>query len=202
MDKAKSRAAPYRAAARRSARAMLAVDAWADAEGVLRPLIPQLRQQFREVDARDRPPASQALLDCSLMLAEALRSRGEVDAARQSLIGLSKEFPKSAVCALRQGQCEIALSRADAAVQCFRRARRLSREGGPLWCRATLDLINALDARGHSQAAWDMARLCQTLYPEFGSPRLRKRLLQTGSRLKESLARPSRTRAIPEKPSS
>ena len=129
----------------------------------------------------------------------ALRGRGQVNDARESLRDLSKEFPKSAVRALRQGRCEMALSCADAAVRCFRQARRLSRKARPPWCRATLGLIGALDAQGHSKAAWDLARLCQMLYPRFGSPELRKQLIQMGARLKKSLVRPSRTRAIREK---
>lgn len=158
----------YAACARRVGRVMLKVQAYADAEFLLRRLL------ARPEDIAD----PQVVLDCSLMLAEALQQNRKTGEALERLELLARTQPRSADVFLAMGRCELKLSRPARAVTAFRRARKLTRRGGADWCRATLALADGLAAADRRGAAEDVLRVSQALFPAFGGAELKARLVQ------------------------
>jgi hypothetical protein len=167
------------AAARRAARALLTVQAGADAEALARKLL-----QTDSVRG-DR----NATLRCSLMLAEALTLGNAMNEAHKVLSALAVDYPRSVDAHLALGRCYTRLRRPGKAVETFREARRISRPGTVPWCRATLALAEGLQAQRHARAAGDILRVSQALYPEFGNAELMAELRQLEDLVRDAVAR-------------
>jgi hypothetical protein len=170
--------AAFASAARRAARVLLAVEAYADARRVLEKLI-----------ATRAARADAALaLEAALMQAEALRLSRDAGAAAAMLERVAAEHPRSVDVHLARARCLMDLARpADAAEAC-RAARGHAAAGSAPWCRATLALAEALAADRHAGDAADILRVSAALYPDFGDAQL----LAALRRLRERLARETR----------
>jgi len=177
MSMAVSDPATFRTVAGRAARALLTAGAAADAQRILTNLLatPEVQK-----DAR-------ALLDTSLLLAEALERTGKPEEALKRLDGLAERYAGSAALALARARCLATLGRQEESVASARQARMLSSAGSEDWCRATLALAEGLSAQGHGAAAADILRVSEALYPVFGDTDLRKKL----KRLRENLEKPN-----------
>ena len=158
----------YVAIARRAARTMLAVEAWADAERTLRNL---LRSAPVKADKATH-------LDCSLMLADAMLGGKKQAEAVTYFRQLSRRYPESAEVFLATGRCELLMRDPKKAADAFRNARKLSPRGGEAWGRATLGLADALAREGHVRDAADVLRVAAVLYPDFGNVELRAELVK------------------------
>ena len=167
MAAAVGKAQTFTSVARRSAAAMLKAGALADAEQVAGKT---LKDKTVQADA-------EATLSLTLIQAEALEKLGRTSDALALLEALAGKFPKSAAVPLARGRCQLALRLPDKAGDSFRQARKLCPPGGADWCLATLELAAALRDGGNAAAARDILRVSQALYPDFGGPSLRARLI-------------------------
>lgn len=150
----------------RAGRALLEVDAHADARRVLDGVLAS--ERVRADAARRR--------EASLLAAEALRRGGQLNPAIALLDRLAAEDLRAADVHLARGRCLLDLSQPGPAAEAFRAARGLAREGRRDWCQATLALAEALAAANRAGDAADILRVAEALYPDFGDPELRGRL--------------------------
>jgi hypothetical protein len=173
MTMAVSDPATFRTVSERSARAMLAAGAIADAQRVLLNLLAMPEVQK---DAR-------ACLDNSLALAEALERAGKPEESLKRLDGLAERYAGSVELHLARSRCLATLGRHDDSVAAARAARGLGKPGSEEWCRATLALAEGLAAKSHTAAAADILRVAGAMYPTFANAELRGKL----KRLRENL---------------
>ncbi len=142
-----------------AARLMLRVDARADAVKVLRSL---------------------DFVEAKHVLAEALRAMGRSQEALDTLAG-----DDTAQGALQRGLCRLELGQENEALADIRDARRLSRAGSDSWWEATLELAATQLTMDDRQAAAEVLRVAEALYPVTGRPQLRTRLDSLNKELQE-----------------
>jgi len=147
--------------------AMLQAHAAKDALDVLGQLLKETTTSDASVQLRVR-----------MAMASALRQQGKDAQALEYLDALAKDFPKDSQVQFARGQCLITLNQGEKALEALRSARALAKAGTAQWCEITLELAAALKAGGSQQAALDILRVSQALYPDFGTPQLRSRLRQ------------------------
>ncbi len=158
--------------AQRAARVLLSVKAHVEAETILTDLL-----------ADEAVGADEAtFLVCSLMFVDALRQGGQGPKADGLLVELEQSHPRSPDLYLMRAQVKMALRRPAAAAAACRRARALTPAGSATWCRATLDLAQALRADGLDEAASDILRVSAVLHPRFGNEQLRAELTRVSGR--------------------
>lgn len=166
-------------ASRRAARAMLDIQAHADARRVLDQLLasPKVRENGGLLET------------CSLLMAEAYRCGRQLNQALGLLEQLAARFPESVEVHMALGRCELDVRRPVRAVESFRKARGLCRPGTPPWCQATLALAEGLAAGNHDADAADVLRVAEALHPDFGDPELRSHLQQMRLQVENRLPR-------------
>jgi len=174
-----SNAETFLTLSQRSARTMLRVGAYADAERVLSQV---LASEPVKADPK-------RLLDDSLAMAEALRGLGRTADAMKLLDQLAGRSPDSVALHLARSRCQLALRQPEQAVASARRARALAKPGEEDWCETTLVLAEGLSACDHGAAAADILRVSDALYPTFGNLELRRRMKQMRQDLAAQVSR-------------
>jgi len=166
MAMATSSPQSFRTVSERAAKALVAVGAYTNARGILEKLLasPEVRQD------------AAATLEISLLLAEALLRSSKAEDALKRLDPIMERYPDAARLHLARSGCLAALARHEEAVASARKSRMLARAGSEDWCRATLALAAGLKGQGNKDAAADILRVSEALYPAFGSADLRKKL--------------------------
>jgi hypothetical protein len=166
MTMAVSTPQSFRTVSERAARALVAVGAYTNAQSILAGLLasPEVRKD------------AAATLDNTLLLAEALLRSGKAEDALKRLDPLSERHAAASRLHLARSRCLAALERYGDAVASARKARMLTAAGSEDWCLATLALAEGLMGEGHKDAAADILRVSEALYPAFGSADLRKKL--------------------------
>jgi hypothetical protein len=156
----------FRTTSERAARALVTVGAYANAQSILTNLLasPEVQKD------------AAATLENSLLLAEALLRSGKAEDALKRIDAIAGRYDGAARLHLLRSRCLTALERCEEAVASARKARMLARAGSEDWCRATLALAEALRGQGHRDAAVDILRVSEALYPAFGTAELRKKL--------------------------
>ena len=166
MTMAVSSPQSFRTVSERAARALVAVGAYTNAQSILTNLLasPEVQKD------------AASTLENSLLLAEALLRSGKAEDALKRLDAIAGRYADAARLHLVRSRCLAALERYEEAVASARKSRMLARAGGEDWCRATLALAESLRSEGHKDAAIDILRVSEALYPAFGSADLRKKL--------------------------
>ena len=166
MTMAVSNPQSFRTVSERAARALVAVGAYTNAQSILTNLLasPEVQKD------------AASTLENSLLLAEALLRSGKAEDALKRLDAIAGRYADAARLHLVRSRCLAALERYEEAVASARKSRMLARAGGEDWCRATLALAESLRGEGHKDAAIDILRVSEALYPAFGSADLRKKL--------------------------
>jgi tetratricopeptide (TPR) repeat protein len=159
----------------RTAEVLLSVRAYTDAERLLTHLLNDPKR-----DPKNDLPRR-------LLLAEANIGAGRKSEGLAELKRLAEQSRDSARVQLALGKCQLQLRNPVAAATAYRAARKHSKPGGAVWCRASLGLARALQRQNHLQAAEDVLRIAAVLYPEFGTPELRAEQVQ----LRETLQTPA-----------
>jgi tetratricopeptide (TPR) repeat protein len=164
-----------------AARALVAVNAAADAQAVIDPLL-----------ANDTVRKEQTIwLGLSLLKARALTIGAKHGEALSLLAELAGRFPKAYAVQLARGQCQMSMAQAQPAAESFRQARAQCKMGSDAWWQTTVNLCEALRAGGQSAAAVDILRVATALNPAPGDPVIGRDLIRIRAGLGMPATQPS-----------
>ena len=138
----------------RPIKALLAVEAYADARQMLDPVMSSLRWDAESPRA----------VEAALLHAQALIGQGAVDEAAAALELVVQRDAESAELRLALARCRAEQGRSGVALARFRQARRLATPGSDLWWQATLGVVASLHATRKQSRAHDVLRTAVALY--------------------------------------
>ncbi len=122
-----------------------------------------------------------------LMLAvgQAMLAVGQRERAVQWIKAATEQLPGSSIAALTLGDAMVGIHQHTGAVKAYRLARQTGTPGKENWWRATIGLCNSLVVLHHKNAARDILRVAQTLYPNMTNPALGRAAEQLNERLSQ-----------------